>query len=210
MNNKNKNNYLKNNTENKKYENNNDLKNLPFGINQIPYNTIHNINRMKNNKIINNNLFLQNNNFTQQIFNINFNNLNNFPNNQINQLNNNIINRKLSDNLQEGIIWDYFNNILNINNNNNLNEQIFNIQNQQSKFNPFLFSYNDEQEKSTKNDINKKTTNKSMQNNFKNEKKTFNTRKGDWLCPNCRNLNFAFRIICNRCQLQRSLNFKRK
>lgn len=25
-------------------------------------------------------------------------------------------------------------------------------------------------------------------------------RKGDWVCPNCRNLNFAFRLICNRCQ----------
>ena len=31
-------------------------------------------------------------------------------------------------------------------------------------------------------------------------KKPLIERKGDWLCPKCSNLNFAFRLICNRCQ----------
>ena len=36
------------------------------------------------------------------------------------------------------------------------------------------------------------------------KKKPLIERKGDWLCPKCRNLNFAFRLICNRCQLPKS------
>ena len=31
------------------------------------------------------------------------------------------------------------------------------------------------------------------------EKKIIERRKGDWDCSFCNNLNFAFRIICNRC-----------
>ena len=31
------------------------------------------------------------------------------------------------------------------------------------------------------------------------EKKINERRKGDWDCSRCNNLNFAFRIICNRC-----------
>ena len=31
--------------------------------------------------------------------------------------------------------------------------------------------------------------------------KPFGERAGDWICKNCRNLNFAFRIECNRCKL---------
>ena len=205
-NNINKNNLQNNNNENKKNENNNNIKNLSCNIKNKPYNTIQNINIIQNNKIINNNLFLQNNNVPRQIFNINFINLNNFPNNQINQLNNNIGNRKLPDNIEDCFIDDNFNNILNIN---NLNEQILNIQNPLSKFNPLLFSYNEDQEKSIKNDINKKTSTKSKLSKFRDEKKPFDKRRGDWLCPNCHNLNFAFRIICNRCQLPRPLNFKR-
>ena len=27
-------------------------------------------------------------------------------------------------------------------------------------------------------------------------------RKGDWICPYCHNLNFAFRKKCNRCKTQ--------
>ena len=33
-------------------------------------------------------------------------------------------------------------------------------------------------------------------------------RKGDWTCPNCHNLNFAFRQQCNRCHLAKSDNPK--
>ena len=39
---------------------------------------------------------------------------------------------------------------------------------------------------------------------FKTRQKTtkpFKSREGDWVCLNCRNLNFAFRVICNRCRI---------
>ena len=43
----------------------------------------------------------------------------------------------------------------------------------------------------------------NKKNNFWLQKKTYNgikERKGDWVCQNCFNLNFAFRTICNRCK----------
>lgn len=36
------------------------------------------------------------------------------------------------------------------------------------------------------------------------KKKPLIERKGDWSCPKCRNLNFAFRANCNRCQLSKN------
>jgi Zn-finger in Ran binding protein and others len=35
----------------------------------------------------------------------------------------------------------------------------------------------------------------------KKKKKPFVERFGDWVCIKCKNLNFSFRVICNRCQL---------
>lgn len=32
-------------------------------------------------------------------------------------------------------------------------------------------------------------------------KKKFTERVGDWVCISCKNLNFSFRLNCNRCQL---------
>ena len=34
----------------------------------------------------------------------------------------------------------------------------------------------------------------------KKESKLLKERKGDWVCYFCKNLNFSFRDICNRCQ----------
>ena len=193
------------NNENKKEVKINDIKIFPNN-NQMNYNNMNNINRIQNNNIINNNIFIPNNSLQQQIFNINFININNFPNNQINQANNNYSKRKLTYNKEDGIIGNYFNNILNQNNNNNkTNEQYFNISQNQAKFNPILFSYNEEQNKFIKFDFNKKSNTKSIPIS-KNEKKPFDKRKGDWLCPECHNLNFAFRVICNRCQLSKPDN----
>ena len=31
----------------------------------------------------------------------------------------------------------------------------------------------------------------------------FSERVGDWICFNCKNLNFSFRTVCNRCQLSK-------
>ena len=190
------------NNENNLIQNNNEIKRLTQNFSQMPYNNnINNFNRIPTNNIINNNIFFQNNNYQQQIFNINYINLNNFPNNQFNPINNNINRRKLSYNIEKGIIGNYFNNLLNPNNNNiNPSQQIINFPQP-----PILFSYNAEQEKTPKNNKIKKSSTNSINNN-KNEKKPFDKRKGDWLCPECLNLNFAFRIVCNRCQLPKPDN----
>jgi len=51
--------------------------------------------------------------------------------------------------------------------------------------------------------------NTSIQKNNNNENikykkgKPFVGRNGDWICSICRNLNFAFRIMCNRCHLSK-------
>ena len=39
----------------------------------------------------------------------------------------------------------------------------------------------------------------------KKEKKNFIKKNGDWKCPYCSNINFAFRSSCNRCQLSKQV-----
>ncbi len=48
------------------------------------------------------------------------------------------------------------------------------------------------------------TNNPNMKNTNTNSgkntnKKKFVKRQGDWKCPVCKNINFGFRILCNRC-----------
>ena len=38
----------------------------------------------------------------------------------------------------------------------------------------------------------------------KKKGKPFTERAGDWICSSCKNLNFAFRVVCNRCHLSKS------
>lgn len=40
--------------------------------------------------------------------------------------------------------------------------------------------------------------------NNKRKVKPFAERVGDWVCNNCKNLNFSFRNICNRCQMAKT------
>ena len=40
-----------------------------------------------------------------------------------------------------------------------------------------------------------------------NEIKERNNKKGDWICLNCRNLNYSFRTICNRCKIPKINTF---
>ena len=216
INNKNKNNLtgknkinlnsINNNIEIEKFKNYNSSS-IPFSninnnqfINNNNANNINNCNNNYNNNYINYNLYFLNNNYpNQQIFNINYINLNNYPNN-----NNNFNRRKLSYNIEANLIGNYFNNILNQNHPQlSIQEPNFiQLQNQQ-KFNP-LFSIND----SPTNYQNSTNKNNSKKNNpnSKMPKKPLDKRKGDWQCPKCNNLNFAFRVKCNRCQLQKPNN----
>ena len=56
--------------------------------------------------------------------------------------------------------------------------------------------YQFQQKKTNKNN---KTKNYNC-NQQKKSKKIIKERKGDWVCQYCSNINFAFRIICNRCK----------
>jgi len=49
------------------------------------------------------------------------------------------------------------------------------------------------------------SNNKHNNNNFNKQKNyRFVERQGDWICIKCKNLNFSFRVICNRCKLPKS------
>lgn len=43
----------------------------------------------------------------------------------------------------------------------------------------------------------------SAASNQLNKKVTLTERVGDWVCLNCNNLNFSFRNMCNRCDMDR-------
>jgi len=172
----------------------NNINNKQFMNNQ----NLNNINNYNNN-YINNNLYFMNNNYPpQQIFNINYINFNNFPNNPMNK-------RKFSHNIEAGFIGNYFNNILNLNNQQNPQETNFIQLQNQPKLNPLFFSYNESQGQ-LKNSGNNKTN--SKKNSSKIPKKPLDKRKGDWQCPRCNNLNFSFRVECNRCQLPKPNNLE--
>jgi hypothetical protein len=44
---------------------------------------------------------------------------------------------------------------------------------------------------------------KDCNTDYAKKKKPFIEREGDWVCTNCKNLNFSFRAECNRCQLSK-------
>ena len=145
---------------------------------------------------INNNL-CDYNALQNQLYDMNYiNNINNIKNNL---LNNNINKRKLSYNNEERIINNYYNKIFNQNNN---------CQNQETNYYTMLFSYNNNNNENNLQDNSLRTiSNKSIRNfKYKIDKKPFDKRKGDWLCPKCHNLNFTFRIICNRCKIPKPKN----
>jgi hypothetical protein len=141
-------------------------------------NNIHKSNKniIKNNNNCNNNFIFTNNNYPQQIFNINCINLNDFNNDP--GINTNHFNkRKMTYNIEPALIQNYFNTL--------------------------FFTYNEEPNNIPGN-IHK--LNKKNYINAKNKKKPFDKRKGDWYCPKCNNLNFAFRINCNRCKMPKPNN----
>ena len=44
---------------------------------------------------------------------------------------------------------------------------------------------------------------------YQKKKKNFEIREGDWNCFDCHNLNFSFRIKCNRCGLLKEVSDKK-
>ena len=51
--------------------------------------------------------------------------------------------------------------------------------------------------------IKNNNSNNECQNIKNKKKKCFVMKKGDWICYNCKNLNFAFRVKCNKCELNK-------
>ena len=150
--------------------------NINNNIHKSNKNIIKNNNNCNNNYIKNNNFLFINNNYPQQIFNINCINLNDFNNDP--GINTNHFNkRKMTYNIEPALIQNYFNTL--------------------------FFTYNEEPNNIPGN-IHK--LNKKNYINAKNKKKPFDKRKGDWYCPKCNNLNFAFRINCNRCKMPKPNN----
>jgi len=51
--------------------------------------------------------------------------------------------------------------------------------------------------------ISKRTTGINVENKNENfgKKSQFVERQGDWICMRCKNLNFSFRVMCNRCKI---------
>ena len=44
---------------------------------------------------------------------------------------------------------------------------------------------------------------------YQKKKKNFEIREGDWKCFDCHNLNFSFRVKCNRCGLSKEMSDKK-
>ena len=41
---------------------------------------------------------------------------------------------------------------------------------------------------------------------YKKYKNTFKQKEGDWLCSRCKNINFKFRYVCHRCNLDKKIS----
>lgn len=114
-------------------------------------------------------------------------------------------NNLISPNQDYSVTPSLFNNV----NNNNQ----FSSENNQFNTNPLLFKQLQMQQIKNNNNNNITNNNKfkqvldnnnSIQQNLdslKKQKKPFVERPGDWVCIKCKNLNFSFRAVCNRCQL---------
>ena len=168
------------------------------------------INQRKTNNIYYQNINLINQNINQPIFNFNINNQFNIINSNQN-LNKNIINSKNNNITNNNIFMPLFtsnvnNNIIEMNgkkgwicyfcNNFNYENRIKCNRCQRNK-NPKILKKNNNVE--YKKLINPITS--FINNNNKKSQKPFSERIGDWTCFSCKNLNFTFRNVCNRCKL---------
>ena len=189
--------------------------------NYIPSNNT-NIYNNNTNSNINQNIIPINNNINNNNIDMNSQNMNFNMFNQFNIINNtNYRNRPRFNStniLNSNFIPPIFsNNIPKINNNNNINNNT-EMFGRKGWICPYCNNFNYESRnkcnrcKLDKNDLvnsKKKITENGIGNINKNifegkGQKHFSEREGDWICFNCKNVNFAFRIICNRCQLPKN------
>jgi hypothetical protein len=89
-----------------------------------------------------------------------------------------------------------------------INDLKNNVNNFDNKFSSITVNKYDEsnEEKfsqTSQQDNNETETEKDNKSNSTKKKKPFVERIGDWVCIKCKNLNFSFRLICNRCQLSK-------
>lgn len=116
-------------------------------------------------------------------------------NNNINY-NNPMLNQiPFDNNFNKMQIFNNLNNHQNLNSNQNENDVQMNV-NSNSYFPKNYFINN--------NNNNYVHNPKGHHNN--KGKKPFEIREGDWTCFNCNNLNFSFRLKCNRCGLSKELS----
>jgi len=94
----------------------------------------------------------------------------------------------------QNLNFDYPYSMMMVQNNNN---------NQKFKENNFENMAKEENE----NGLKLKPTNRQIpKTDSKKIKKPFIEREGDWVCLQCKNLNFSFRVSCNRCQISKEDN----
>ena len=51
--------------------------------------------------------------------------------------------------------------------------------------------------------------NNCNKNRNKKKKKRYIEKEGDWPCFDCKNINFSFRVVCNRCKLPKEISEKK-
>ena len=84
-----------------------------------------------------------------------------------------------------------------------IESELLPLDNDNEIYNLNMDKYSQRRLNNKKNKIKKKNKNRKKKNKT-NRLKNYNIRKGDWLCPFCNNLNFAFRTVCNICHIYKS------
>jgi hypothetical protein len=173
----------------------------------------------KKNSIDSKNLFKQNYMNYGHINNNNNNIQNNFTN--MNQMNNYNLMKKQFENFN--IKNETAENFAKLNELNNNQKLMMNNQNDFKQYHNLNFDYpysmmmiqNNQKmnklnfENMAKNEENLLSKSKIKQipkSDSKKIKKPFIEREGDWVCFQCKNLNFSFRVSCNRCQISKEEN----